>query len=82
MNSGNVNCREICQCISMHRKTAGETQIMFIVDNTEKWDYGGLLFSGSSKKIIQLQSFPLTYLSISFTSFLPSFLPPVPLACL
>lgn len=34
----------------MRRKTAGETQIMSIVDVPKKWDYGGLLFSGSSGK--------------------------------
>ena len=45
MNSGNINCKEICRCIYMRRKTAGETQIMSIVDVPKKWDYGGLLFS-------------------------------------
>lgn len=83
---GNVNCREICQCIYMHKRSAGETQIMLIVDISEKWDYGRLLFSGSSKNK-QLQCFPLTYLNVSFSSFLPSFLSPflpfsLPLACI
>lgn len=46
---GKVNCREICQCIYMHKRSAGETQIMLIVDISEKWDLDGFYFLGHLK---------------------------------